>query len=680
MDTITKGGVIWEYLKGEVASGKEQITKADLMKVGYSAQAVENAIAEIKKDKVLNKPATPTPALSRVGAPTGAPTVPSGQGVGVLNASPAPVMGSSPSPFPQASPEEKPAELMTHPADQDLMNDLTAAIKQDAQMAPPPASAPQAISRGTIPTATHENLGASLSAIPVMSPELMHAPTIPRSVVSAPIPSPVTTMPKAPAVATVMPKRKHGFFFKFFVFIFVVLVLCGIGSGILYGMTGNWLPPVLTEQLTSLPFLSSLSEKYPKEQLFNVMLSNIGTIKTLAYTANVDVKTEPYDGKTPRPVSAMASSTNPTSPAYSASLPIGDASMHADVSGSADLSDLRSPTGLLNKNSELHGTVTGSFGGISFTSEAAFMKVDGVMYIKLNKLPTLGIFDLSKVEGKWVKFDQSAKDEFGLTETVTPEKITAQAPQAAALLNELQAKKLTATYVSSEKVGEQNSSKYKVTVDDGSEVFVWIDPQTALPVKVYFTSKTAYDANDAVMKDKMTEVAVSVTLSHINEPVTPTAPTDSISAVEAYASLTGMTVDQYYEHKQEGNVSAIFFALGNFKKVAGVFPATLNELMQTPVQIRAMYPKTAPKKSTVKTGFDFAPWADDMPVMSPVPADVFTHSQYIYATTTAKDFTLKYEIKLASSTPSSQFVNGTNTMTSKAVSVEGATAGLKKKK
>jgi len=59
MDIITKGGVIWEYLKGEIANGKEEITKADLMKVGYSTQAVENAVAEIKKERLVARAVMP---------------------------------------------------------------------------------------------------------------------------------------------------------------------------------------------------------------------------------------------------------------------------------------------------------------------------------------------------------------------------------------------------------------------------------------------------------------------------------------------------------------------------------------------------------------------------------------------------------------------------------------------
>lgn len=688
MDVITKGGVIWEYLKGEVAAGKENITKADLMKVGYSAQAVENAIAEIKKEKMLNKSAMPAPL-----PPTAAP---------------APVMGSSSAPFVidekitlAASPAPMgEAPLLTHPADQELMNNLNAAVKQDAEIKSVPPATPVGFSSaplGTKMPTAHENLGATLAGISALSPELVHA-SVPENAklpVQAPVnstasqpatlPSSPLMMPKA-AVAEVAPKKKRGFFAKLLIFLFVIVVLVGIGSGVSYGMTGQWIPPIIIEKLGDLPFVQ---DAYPKDKIFSIMLGNLSAIKKVGYTATFDLKTEPYDGATARPIILNSGSSSPQGTDSAArSMGIGgldinvitDISLHANAAGSADLSD---SSNILNKDSEMHGTVEGSIGGVSFTSEAGLIKLGDTTYVRISKLPSFGEYDLASIDGKWVTFDKSSLEELGLRESSGGHLLEMKTPSISTLVKELQASGISAGFVAEEKVGKEKTWKYEVSLRDNNGVMVWISPKTALPVKALFSSKVAYGADDPKMKDKMTVLEVSMTISNINEEVKLTAPAETISAVEAYAAMLGMTTEQYYERKQETNVEGLSYALADFKKVAGVYPASLSELTQTPNQIRAAYPKTAPKKTPAKAGFDFAPWSDDMPVMEKVPVDVFTKAEFPY--TAAKgDFTLKYEIRLPVAAPAmpkvvSKFVNGTNTMTSKMMSVEGAAANAKKK-
>jgi len=207
-----------------------------------------------------------------------------------------------------------------------------------------------------------------------------------------------------------------------------------------------------------------------------------------------------------------------------------------------------------------------------------------------------------------------------------------------------------------------------------------------LPVKLTIVSKMAPDEGDTDMKDKMIVLGSSLVLSKINEPINLTAPTDAISAVEAYASFMGITPDEYYERKQESNISDLYYALADYKALAGEYPMTLSDLTKTPKQVSAEHPTV--KKATVKKGFDFAPWGDDLPILDKVPVDAFNKVPYQYVST-KKDFTLKYEIKIPSSSVSvggglslpviSQFVNGVNTMTSKAISLEALAAKAKKK-
>lgn len=769
MDTITKGGVIWDYLKGEVINGKEDITRADLLKVGYSAQAVENAIAEIKKEKLMAKSVMP------VSAPTLAPSK-----VGVPTASVgAAAMAEIPIAFTSTVSVQTPSP-MTHPADQDLMNNLSAAIKQDTKIefeTALPAAAPRGAA-AQVP-AMHQNLaqnlGENLDAIPVMPLDLVHggtvlpkmpmpvapkvplpAPTpVPPVAVAAPAslsPKPALTatipMPPLPSaqstlatpsqiVTNVMSKKKHGFLGKVAMVLLVVIILCGIGAGISFGMTGSWLPPVF----------SSLFEKYPQDKLFNVMLGNLSSIKMFSYVTTLDLKVQPYDSSVPRPPKPVPTNSTTTLP-INTSISTGydmptDFNIHADLTGSIDIHD---STTLTNENGEVNGSVTGTMGGVSFTSNADLMKVGNTVYIQLNKLPSLGLFDLSKVEGKWIRFDQAVLDELGISdmiEQVGKGKLSAAGGSESALDQALvmeqgyaladmarTANLLTGIFVKSGKVDGQTVSQYRVSLDydtfisfftqakasfatkygassilDKADLaslqkpelkaqldylfatntlFVWIDPKNALPVKIEITSKVASPEGTIAGKDQMIVSDAMVVLSEINKPINLVVPTDSISAIEAYAALSGMTLDQYYEQKQVSNVSNIFYALGNFKAAAGVYPMSLKELLMTPVQIRAANPQTAPKKPAVKAGFDFAPWGDAMPILSKVPQDAFSKADYVY-TSTKKDFQMKYEIRIASSSPSSiylpaQFINGINTMTSKAISVEGAAAAKSKKK
>ena len=612
---------------------------------------------------------------------------------------------------------------MTHPADEQLMQDLSAAIQEESHQ--------------------------STQNISVMSPELVHASVVPPSIsspaqVSRPLPpAPVSTptslhdlraVPVAPVPLAITPTqsspRHRSIFAKLGIVFLLLCVLAGIGSGISFAMTGSWLPPQV----------SSLFAKYSKDQLFSAMVARLPSIKTVQYNASLDYSIAPYDGLTPRMPFAGSSTMPQTLSPVGGSVP-NDFSIHADLQGSLDMSDTAN---ILGKDAELKGTVTGSVGGVSFTTSAAVRKVHNTAYLQVNKLPSLGLFDLSTIEGAWIAFDSTSLDELGITDILNEfAKAKLKAASSTATdsaeakvreqFNDLLARAkekniLRTVYEDRERIGATNSWRYGVSFDqnafidmlvsaksDFANVYgassilasvhveelqnpstkaildyfltankmqVWIDPNTAWPVKFALTSTVAPPEGDMTIGDNMLVTKSSLTLARINEPIALVAPSDFISAVEAYASLMGQTLDEYYEAKQESNVSSIFYALSDFKKAAGVYPLSLHELTQTPNEIRRAYPQTAPKKSPVKTGFDFAPWGDDLPILRRVPKDVFTKSEYTY-TNTKKDFTLVYEIRLATTTTSSylpvQFINGTNTMKSNVISVEGAALAKKKR-
>lgn len=765
MDTITKGGVIWEYLKGEVAAGREDITKADLMKVGYSAQAIENAIREIKKEKIAAKAPSALPGNAGVFGTQAASVATSPKlPLPPPSATPTPSLGGE-NKIPQSSlaagiaPSQTTVpsvgvSLKSPENEQALLNDLSKALQEDTKISfsapipaqprgvipsamPPTPAAPVVSQSLASPSASitsqssrpHQNLGGSLSSISVMPPDLANAslknidasaasktPVTPPSI--PPVSTPLSVQPPAPTMpvstpSVVVPRPRRGILAKLGWAVIIIMIALGVGGGVSYGMTGQIIPPQVASRipLVQIPFISDLLAIYSPDTLFPAMLSKLGELHTARYTLAADVYTKDSDVS-------------------------GGMRAKAEVTGAIDVTKESS----LDNDFSTRVSAEFTADGMSFKGAGEVRKVGDALYVHLEEFPDLGFFNLDTIKGVWIRADKTSAQAFGYDDLLTAfselQAFRAQAltpaggaespseaeieAQIAHLKNSFFASNvLTATFEEKEVLNSVSTYRYLVTIDrqavynfiaqasselsatygekalvrmtpeelasikeqllsaeteqslKSTNFKVWIDSRTAWPVQFEITS-TAITPQSSVSVDS----TIRLTLADINEPIKVEVPGDVISAEEAYTRLTGKTMEMFRADKQYDQVSDIFYALADYKALTGTYPVQLTELMKTRKQLKTEFPGRA---SSVKSSFDFATWADDLPLLSRIPKDVYSKTDYSYQKS-GTDYKLTYPIMLtATSSVPTEYVNGVNTMTSKAISVEGL-AALKGKK
>jgi len=671
MDKITKDGVIWDYLRDEVRAGREEVTKADLIKVGYSVQAIENAIVEIKKEPIVQKPTLAEMSSIPV----------NDKNVGSIAN--------------RAKGQDTTEPLATELSDEQLIQDLSAAVERDSgdkvEFSETPSSplvADPLISRQDrqsppTPPSGHENLAQTIGdlsgGIPTIAPELVGGysvninsnSVIPDQADSSLPASSLTsaTQPPTPAVTNIITKKRHGLIYKLSILVVTLAILLLIAAGVSYAMTGRWLPQTLTD----LPGLSAFSFRYSKEELFPAMVANLQSIKSSGYTLTV---TASYAQSKEQATTTVLNSPSELFVANA----VGPMTIMAKLQGVLD-----DTSGAGNFSTRLG--VDFDIMGVIASSMAEFRRTDGTLYGRLIKLPNLGFLDTGDIADVWVRLEKEGIEKFGLLEIMSGylpfDTETYNAKGALGLLSDPSL--YTALYEGNDEINTVNTYRYSVkpnydtllaTLSNNDDkydlasatehmtIVVWIDPARALPVKMEIILKMAVAAGDIDMETELS-------IFDINRVATVEKPAESISITEAYTKLTGKSMDEYLEESQVSNILSLSYALDDFKKTAGAYPSSLTELRLTPNEIRAKYVETAPKNA-VKAGFDFAPWADDVPIITKVPNDVYTGTDYDYSMK-GSDFQVVYEIKIASSTNNAAFYNyidGTNTMTSKAISIE----------
>ncbi|MFA6354575.1 MAG: hypothetical protein WCX12_02750 [Candidatus Paceibacterota bacterium] len=398
--------------------------------------------------------------------------------------------------------------------------------------------------------------------------------------------------------------------------------------------------------------------------------------------------------------------------------------------------------------------------GLSFAGEAEFLNKNSSTYLKLNQLPPLPIpgFDLGKITNKWIKIDnESFADLAGFPPTAILPAANLdsnansgnQVSESLKSFFDLTQKQSLLVFGKSvkEKNGDADTYHYKLTIDKtkiipfyqelGKEINakfgdsspfkideqflaafqgpdfdksfdylsknssfdLWVDPITALPQKLSFVFKIAPDSSVTDLKDKQVVISANLELSNINQPVTITEPTEFLSSDDLALALSGLTKEQYQIEKQTNNIEELRATLARFRKLAGIYPDSLDKLTITGDDILILNPKSTLLKPNKASSTDYcdyfigtggtyydefmpssyspSPTCGNLKFTKSVPQDAYTKTPYTY-TKVGDDYKLTYTITfpaVSTSTATStdntaefnlrlkKYKNGTNTAT-----------------
>lgn len=509
----------------------------------------------------------------------------------------------------------------------------------------------------------------------------------------------------------------------------IIAIVVILGGGVAYAYTQKlWF------------FAPSVSD----EQLIGKLFENIKGISSASYNLSLSLETAARDPNI-QPVSST--------PEIDSSLSnLGtDSKFSFKISG--DSKKQTSTENHFKINADVKITA-----GLSFAGEAEFLNKNSSTYLKLNQLPPLPIpgFDLGKITNKWIKIDnesftdltgfppaailpaanldsnansgnqvsESLKSFFDLTQKQsllvfgksTKEKnggadtyhykLTVDKTKIIPFYQEL-GKEINAKFGDNSplKIDEQEQFLAQLQGPDFDKSFdylnknssfdLWVDPVTALPQKLSFVFKIAPDLSVTDLKDKQVVISANLELSNINQPVTITEPTEFLSSDDLALALSGLTKEQYQIEKQTNNIEELRATLARFRKLAGIYPDSLDKLTITGDDILILNPKSTllkPNKSSstdycdyfigiggtyydefMSSSYSPSPTCGNLKFTKSVPQDAYTKNPYVY-TKVGDDYKLTYTITYpavsTSTTNSTEFnlllkkyKNGANTAT-----------------
>jgi hypothetical protein len=246
-----------------------------------------------------------------------------------------------------------------------------------------------------------------------------------------------------------------------------------------------------------------------------------------------------------------------------------------------------------NVNSDASFDVDGklALGGMSFSAGLGLIKKGDAMYGEIKEAPSLGFFDLAALKGKWIKLQTSDLNKVGLKDSdKTLESINQQKTLllVKTLLQILKEEKIFTVMSEMPKEKDKSGSMYHYVVkinnekaaviaerlneemkkqfgekssfigedlikylrspeyvkmsqisEKNTQLDLWIDTKNFWPKK--FTSSSVFVPPDSVqkLKEKQFRSSFAIILSNINEPVTISEPSSSISVEEAEKLVLG---------------------------------------------------------------------------------------------------------------------------------------------
>lgn len=280
-----------------------------------------------------------------------------------------------------------------------------------------------------------------------------------------------------------------------------------------------------------------------------------------------------------------------------------------------------------------------ALGDLSFAADVEMLKNGDTYYGRVNKMPALGAFDLSKVKQQWIKV---SKDELA---TMAPGSSASYFAGASYLSDSKDAVQETMaqlkdivkslydedvmqidmslpdetietreTYVYTISYNEQNVAPWyeKITttlkerhqdkalftldprslelmkskaftdylgyIKNNTTFTIYIDKETGYPSKFTYSIRLVPKDSVVHLREKQIMTSFSISLADVNQPVSVEAPADFITLEDAIVTLTGITKNEYRFSLQNQNIAKIRTALRDYKNYHGVYPASLSVL------------------------------------------------------------------------------------------------------
>ncbi len=185
--------------------------------------------------------------------------------------------------------------------------------------------------------------------------------------------------------------------------------------------------------------------------------------------------------------------------------------------------------------------------------------------------------------------------------------------------------------------------------------------------------------------DNQIRLTLTLSLNKINESNPTEVPPGAMSLEEFTMIMSGQTKKEYQFDKQIRNIRIVQDALEGYKRIAGVYPKSLEELKISPADLLATNPKLT------EDDFSYSYYKNDtQPILKTIPVDSNTSAPFVYRLD-GKDYKLEYSIILPEykagtnptliysngydytkkvNTITLQAVSGKNTATSKVISLE----------
>lgn len=200
---------------------------------------------------------------------------------------------------------------------------------------------------------------------------------------------------------------------------------------------------------------------------------------------------------------------------------------------------------------------------------------------------------------------------------------------------------------------------------------LFVDKKTHIPSMISVHGTFVVDSDEApTLQDRQVELSSSVTLTHPNEPIAVEAPSEWMSIMEAGAAISGVSKAEVRHEQQTGAVNDIRDALSAYHEEKGSYPAQLSDLVGF-----TWWPYGAPSDETADEeieGMIFATSSGSYrSTVVAMPNDLYTDKPFPYSVT-PEGYRLSYEIRLSGVQDGDEYLEGTNTATQDALSVEAA--------
>lgn len=366
---------------------------------------------------------------------------------------------------------------------------------------------------------------------------------------------------------------------------------------------------------------------------------------------------------------------------------------------------------LKDADGNLHLTGVYQGGDSTYNVDIEAKKVGENIYFILNKIPGLPFFDLTSIKGSWVAVTPDDSDSLlgdswkdtdpqqgskqlqkyisiALKKNIVTVKkqlpaITVDGVKAAQYQIEFHVDQLLPVYQEikadlaatnasttsvDQIIAELQKDSTKQTLQrmaDASVITVAVDKVQGFLRKVEWKLTVVPPDDIEKLKEKQFVFDTVFTLNKINAAVQVEAPSKPMPWDEMMRKITGVTKAEQDFQEQASRVRTVRYALADYRRVTGTFPATLTNLKE---ELQKEVDACKAKKERTCSTYSYST------LKANSTTDKITNAPFVYTRTSTDNFTLVYQMHLDSSIDSysvKQYVEGKNTSTKEKISVEG---------